>query len=73
MFGNDLTEGQEFSGHFFQDMAAKEDMDNWLIRACAPLLDCMMSQHKLDNEIHRQRRSELLKIEKRTKVNLENK
>lgn len=61
-------EAEIFSGHAFQDMAAnrKDKPKHFDLVSCfAPLLDCMMTQHKLDNEIHAQRRNELLEIEKR--------
>ncbi len=65
--GSPPTENGAFSGHHFQDIAAKKK-DGWLVQAFAPLLDCQMAQHKLDTEIHLQRVAELREIEQRIKA-----
>ena len=69
LLGEPLGEAPAFSGHYFQDFAAnrpnKPQFD--LVSCCAPLLDCVMLDHKLQNEIHQQRCDELRAIEKRIK------
>ena len=52
-----------FNGHAFQDFAAKrpdsEKRGFDLVGCFAPLLDVMMTNHRLESDLHRQRMAEL--------------
>lgn len=65
--GGPPMENDIFSGHFFQDnAAARKEQPIYLdlVGIFAPMLDCQMTQHKLDSEIHQQRCDELRRIAK---------
>ena len=50
-----------FNGHAFQDFAAnrKDKPEFDLVGIVAPLLDCMMLNHRFERELHEQRVKEL--------------